>query len=90
MPKALTEQQLRDRQIAYRLVFATEGEREQAVLAVFKDLREFCRSEESTFHADARVHAALEGRREVWLRIQQHLTLSLEDLILTKTPKGHS
>ena len=31
-------------------------------------------------HPDARVHAVAEGRREVWLRIAQHLNLSEENL----------
>lgn len=42
---------------------------------VLEDLAKFCRAHETTFHTDARVHAALEGRREVFLRIQQHLNL---------------
>lgn len=47
---------------------------------VLADLAKFCRAQESTFHADPRVHAVAEGRREVWLRIQQHLNLSEQDL----------
>lgn len=47
---------------------------------VLADLAKFCRAQESTFHPDARVHAVAEGRREVWLRIAQHLNLSEEDL----------
>lgn len=47
---------------------------------VLLDLARFCRAEQSTFHADARVHAVLEGRREVWLRIQEHLKLSDDQL----------
>jgi len=47
---------------------------------VLADLAKFCRANETTFHPDERVHAVLEGRREVWLRIQQHLNLSDEDL----------
>ena len=47
---------------------------------VLEDLARFCRSQESTFHPDQRVHAVLEGRREVWLRIQAHLTLDPESL----------
>lgn len=44
--------------------------------AVLKDLSKFCRADRTTFDADPRKHAALEGRREVWLRIQQHLNLT--------------
>lgn len=47
---------------------------------VLEDLARFCRANETTFHEDARVSALLEGRREVWLRIQEHLNLSPEEL----------
>lgn len=47
---------------------------------VLEDLAKFCRANESTFHPDARVHAVMEGRREVWLRIRAHLDLSDEAL----------
>lgn len=47
---------------------------------VLKDLAKFCRAHESTGHADAAVAARLDGRREVWLRIQHHLELSDADL----------
>jgi hypothetical protein len=40
---------------------------------VLGDLRDFCRARESTFEEDPRLHALLEGRREVWLRIAGHL-----------------
>jgi hypothetical protein len=47
---------------------------------VLADLAKFCRASEPTFHPDPRVHAMLEGRREVWLRIQAHLQLSDAEL----------
>ena len=47
---------------------------------VLKDLSQFCRAHEITFHENERVDALLQGRREVWLRIQQHLKLSDEEL----------
>lgn len=47
---------------------------------VLNDLAKFCRATETTFHPDPRVHAVIEGRREVWLRIQQHLNLSDDDI----------
>lgn len=47
---------------------------------VLKDLARFCRAHESTFHPDARAHAVAEGRREVWLRIQNHLRLPPDEL----------
>jgi hypothetical protein len=49
--------------------------------AVLEDLRRFCRANETCFNADPRIHAALEGRREVWLRIQQHLDLTPDQLL---------
>jgi len=47
---------------------------------VLKDLARFCRANETTFHPDARLHAVAEGRREVWLRIQEHVKLSPDTL----------
>ena len=49
--------------------------------AVLADLSRFCRATESTFHPDARIHAVLEGRREVWLRIRAYLDLDDETLL---------
>lgn len=63
--------------------------RKQAYLEVFNspvgkallaDLAVFCRAHETTFHPDARVAATLDGRREVWLRIQHYLELDLDTL----------
>lgn len=67
---------LHDRKTAYVQIFGTGP----AVDAVLKDLDKFCRASESCFHADPRLHAVLEGRREVWLRIQDYLKLSPEQL----------
>lgn len=47
---------------------------------VLQDLAKFCRANETCFHEDARLHAVLEGRREVFLRITQHLNLTSEQL----------
>ncbi len=47
---------------------------------VLADLARFCRAGETCFDPDPRVHAALEGRREVWLRIMQHLNIPIEEL----------
>lgn len=63
------------RQRAYRMVFG--GPVGQAVLV---DLAKFCHAHKPCFHPDPRLHAVLEGRREVWLRIQHHLNLSPEQL----------
>lgn len=67
---------LRGRSQSYKLTFGNPvGDR------VLADLAKFCRANEPTFHPDPRVHAALEGRREVWLRIQHHLRLNPEQLM---------
>lgn len=66
---------LGDRQYAYKQTF--KGPHADTVL---EDLASFCRANESTFHEDARLHAVAEGRREVWLRLQNHLRLSPADL----------
>ena len=63
------------RQKAYQLAFNSETGR-----VVLDDLARFCRAHESTFHPDPRTHAVLEGRREVWLRIQQHMQLTSDQL----------
>jgi hypothetical protein len=66
---------LTDRKRAYQLAFGSP-----AGQAVLRDLAKFCRAADTEFHADPRIHAALSGRREVWLRIQQHINLTPEQL----------
>jgi len=66
---------LRGRKRAYQLSLSSV-----AGQTVLRDLAEFCRANETCFHEDPRLHAVLEGRREVWLRIQQHLNLTSEQL----------
>lgn len=68
---------LRSRQQAYQHTFNPESIYAQRVL---KDLSVFCRADQPTFHADPRISAALEGRREVWLRITNHLKMDPETL----------
>lgn len=68
------------RRQAYRALF--RGPHRDKVL---EDLAMFCRAHESTFHEDTRLAANLDGRREVWLRIVNHLRLSDEDLFLLAT-----
>ncbi len=62
---------------AYRNVFDPKNMYTKDVL---KDLARFCRAHETTFDKDERKHAALEGRREVWLRIQEYLQLDQEQI----------
>lgn len=63
-------------QKAYMMAFAgASGE------AVQEDLKRFCRADEPCWSEDARHHARLEGRREVWLRIEAELKLPVEELL---------
>jgi hypothetical protein len=73
---------LAERQKAYQTTFLnTVGQ------TVLQDLMTFCRASETTMTSDARLSAALEGRREVWLRIQNHLQLDIETLYGIQTGK---
>lgn len=47
---------------------------------VLHDLARFCRANTTCFHENDRKHAVAEGRREVWLRIQDHLNLQPDEL----------
>ena len=66
---------LTQRKRAYQLAFGSPaGE------IMLQDLMRFCRYGESCFHEDARVHAVAEGRREVLLRILNHLERTPDQL----------
>lgn len=69
---------LLNRQRAYRKLFAGRGKDTKEVM---NDLIRFCRGKSSCFHEDPRMHAVLEGRREVLLRIQDHLELDTDELL---------
>lgn len=83
--EAQTRAFLFNRQRAYQHTFHNENILANAVL---EDLSRFCRAEESTFHMDPRAHALAEGRREVWLRIQDHLRMDSEALWMRFSGKG--
>ena len=68
---------LRSRKKAYQLCFGSA-----AGHIVMRDLIVFCRGTQSCFHDDARKHAVLEGRREVLLRITNHMNLTSEQLYI--------
>jgi len=68
---------LRHRADDYRTVFLGHGAATDRVLA---DLAKFCRAHESTFHVEHTVSDRLDGRREVWLRIERYLELNEEQL----------
>lgn len=67
---------IRNRKQAYQKTFV----KDLASETVLADLANFCRAGKSTFDPDARVHALLEGRKEVWLRIANHLNLTETEL----------
>lgn len=64
----------------YRQVFSTpEGKR------VLRDLATLCHAATTTFDTDPREEARREGKRQVWLRLQNMLHVQDADLInLTK------
>lgn len=66
---------LRLRKRAYQLAFPDPKNSE-----VLKDLARFCRANATCYDDNDRRHAIAEGRREVWLRIQQHLDLQPDQL----------
>lgn len=74
---------LRRRKRDYQLTF---NPLQPAHYAVLEDLAKFCRAAETCVvrNADGSIDdkrtLTLEGRREVWLRIQQHLRLTEEQL----------
>ena len=61
------------RAYAYKRVFTDENHYSKIVLV---DLAKFCKAHKSTYHSDPRLAAAQEGRREVFLRIQEFLNLT--------------
>lgn len=78
---------LRVRQEAYARVFkgaAMPGDAE----IVMSDLMRFCRGDQSAYHDNERVHVLLTGRQEVYLRIKDHTTLPLEQLVAKYTKEG--
>ena len=72
---------LTGRKRSYQLTFGAP-----VAQPVLRDLAKFCRANESCFHPDPRIHGALEGRREVFLRIQNHLNLSPHELYAIYNP----
>lgn len=69
---------LRIRKTNYQLTFELRQPANQAVLI---DLARYCRANETcVVKGDPDATRVLEGRREAWLRIQQHLQLTPEQL----------
>lgn len=68
-------------QRAYALVFGrASDERDTAVAIVLRDLATEGFAHHSTFDPDPRVHARNEGRRDIWLRIQELRNISTDEL----------
>jgi hypothetical protein len=65
-----------NRQYAYATVFGNRVKRSGEQKVVLADLAKFCRANASTWDDDAAKRDVLIGRREVWLRIQEHLNLT--------------
>ena len=79
---------LASRANAYKRVFPLDNKDVEFVL---KDLMKFCRAIESTYATDPRDAARLDGRREVFLRIQSHTKMSQDQLwalLGVPPPKG--
>jgi hypothetical protein len=70
---------LHNRKLAYIRTFDLA---QPANVEVLDDLARFCRANETcVVPGDRDLSLVAEGRREVWLRIQQHLHLSEEQLM---------
>lgn len=72
-----TKSHLQVRKSAYCVTF---NKMAVAPRKVLEDLAKFCLANTSCFVADPRTHAFNEGKRAVWLRINQHLHLDEDDL----------
>ncbi len=72
-----TLQYLGLRKKSYQSIFGPTG---AAGSDAMKDLAKFCFAFETCAGPDPKLTMLLSGRREVWLRIQQHLHLQPEEL----------
>ncbi len=79
----------RSRSTAYKQVFKKDDKWSTIVLL---DLAKFCQAHDSTYQKDERLQTVLEGRKQVWLRIQNYLQLDDEQLFnlhsVKYLPKG--
>ena len=71
-----------ERSIAYGRLF---DEKSPFTEVVLNDLAKFCRAHESTFDLNTDKASYLAGRRDVWLHIQEFLTLNAEQLLEKNT-----
>lgn len=80
------EQVLRARKMAYIRVLVAGNSTQEDRDLVRADLDNFGRKKRSTFHSNTYLASKLDGRREVVLRIDEYLELSVDALLLLKVP----
>lgn len=54
---------------------------------VAEDLRRFCRGDETAFDTNDRIHCLLTGRQEVWQRIKDYTTLTVDEILMRVATK---
>ena len=74
-----TAQRLERRQLAYKRMLGNLVDEDREIIEA--DLEWFCMGNRAVFHENERVHVLLTGRQEVWMRIQDHVRLDLEELV---------
>lgn len=79
--RARQEEVIRTRKNAFTRVLRDGGASKDDIAIVLTELRRFCRWRSSTFHADPRLHALTEGRREVALLVDDYCELSIDELM---------
>lgn len=78
--RARQDEILRGRKVAFSRVFRDGNASKDDIKIVMDVLQRFCRWRTSTFHADPRLHAVAEGRREVLLLVDGYCELSIDEL----------
>ncbi len=74
----------RMRKEAYTRVFVAGMATPDDCKIVLEDIRRFCRHRRSTFHPNVQMAARLDGRREVSLRIDEYVELTVDELVAMK------
>lgn len=71
---------LKQRQLSYRRLLAGSASPDD-VKIVLEDLERFCRGNSTTYDENARTHALLTGRQEVWMRMQDCVRLDPDEYV---------
>ena len=79
------KQYFQRRAIAYCRVFEKQS---PFVHDVLMDLAKFCKANESAFNKDPIAMAYMQGRRDVFLRIQENLQLTADELFKLHVAKS--